>query len=125
MHGMHDTVASDNELSFPARLDKLSQYCDNREACRWGYTTALRAQNNGKWDYSQGIFISYDAQAECFNARQLPVELRGISERTWTVEFKFDGSLRMVDFEIDPSQNVIVNLMCPVELAQYGRYISP
>lgn len=103
----------DNELSSMdtvGRLNLLREHNRVWNDMKWPSYGSIPMCNGHCWEFTGGILAQSTHENEISFA-QLPCELKGISERRWSVPFDF----RIRDFTLDNSQDLIVLL----ELAGY------
>ncbi|KAI0788515.1 hypothetical protein C8Q75DRAFT_768748 [Abortiporus biennis] len=108
--GMED--GSSSPLLVVERLHKLKLRQDAWNRMRFTSETAVPMRRGGVWELYGGV-LAQSRDDHGLSFRQLPSDIRGIDDVGWTLE---DLPMRIRDFSLDPSQELLVVIEKPRQI---------
>lgn len=117
-NGMEDGPSS--ALSAAHRLEKLKKHQAAWDELKWTEDKTVDMSIGHVWELYGGVLAQSNLNRAIF-CRQLPSHLRGIEEKTWTVDI---SSFDLRDFTMDPSQDLLAIAEKPrsMYVSIYHRY---
>jgi hypothetical protein len=98
--GWRDPMATSED-----RLNRLRKHRSAWKNMTWSREVKIPMNDGGLWALSGGV-LSYENQKGELAFHQLPSDIRGIDEKTWTLGPDFGCTIE--DFSMDPYQDLLV-----------------
>ncbi|KAL1739840.1 hypothetical protein HDZ31DRAFT_48695, partial [Schizophyllum fasciatum] len=95
-------------IAVADRVQRLDEYAEAWRSLEWSTETHVPFEGN-LWEIAGGVIACTSLLNQDINFVQLPSRLRQIEQKTWTLNMP----QRLRDFTIDPSQDLLVNVVNP------------
>jgi hypothetical protein len=101
------------------RLSRLRKHRSAWKNLTWSREVKIPMKDGGLWELFGGV-LGHSTQKGELNFHQLPSDIRGIEEKTWTLGPDFGCTVG--DFSMDPYQDLLVLVEAPQPNANGGKF---